>query len=112
MKRVSFKIANTIAKAGYFGKYNKICVVEQIVDSKTLILNKDHELINEEVPTYIETWLWLWRDKKLYIDVDLAIGTEETVSYLHYNLEAFESNDPEEAIKKAIEYLIDNDLIK
>lgn len=60
-------------------------------------------------PTYLESWIWLWREKKSIIQVlfDGEWYCQSTTAN-----QAFSSSDPEEAIIAAIDYLVDNDLIK
>lgn len=112
MKQVSIKAANAIANAGYFGKYYRKCSVQEIVDSNRLVLNRDNSLESNRVPFYLEVWLWLWREKR--IPLELLRSTEKDVWYVLYDggYEMPRKDDPEEAIIAAIEYLVDNDLIK
>lgn len=67
-------------------------------------------------PTYLEVWLWLWQVKKICINCNLDkynlipqwwCNNEDGINYNTPNF-----NDPEEAIIAAIEYLVENDLIK
>lgn len=66
-------------------------------------------------PTYIEVWLWLWRDKKACIGILFDEGDcnveiwQEGKDYVRDLENKF---DPEEAIIAAIEYLVNNDLLK
>lgn len=62
-------------------------------------------------PTYLEVWLWLWRIKGIFITFDNHITFISSLSGLDIELPEFYS-DPEEAIIAAINYLVDNDLIK
>lgn len=61
---------------------------------------------------YLEVWLWLWREKK--ISLELFLFAERNVWYVLYDgcREMPRKDDPEEAIEKAIEHLVENDLIK
>lgn len=116
-KRVTLKVAKAIKEAGYpltkvvCGKY----------DGHTPVMYA--EPINEEnwadcdswyLPTYLEVWLWLWREKKACISIlfdegncGIEIWNKQTF------LRDFESTfDPEEAIIAAIEYIVDNNLLK
>lgn len=99
MKRVSFKVAKAIKEAGY---------------PQDELKNPDsHWFYDEETKcdilrvTYLEVWLWLWREKKIRINCN----------YDKYNLpptwwcnneDTSNFDDPEEAIIAAIEYLVDN----
>lgn len=70
-------------------------------------------------PTYMEAWLWLWREKGIYLEIEKLYATE---SYIQHGCVCGteqcggfytpEVTDPEEAIIAAIEYLVENDLIK
>lgn len=112
-KKVTLKVANAIAKAGYWGKYGHRCEVQEIVDSEQLLLKADYSLLSMRVPTYMQVWLWLWREKKIHIEI-VERQDNETVAYVGNGRDTkrFLKHDPEEAIIAAIEYLITNDLIK
>lgn len=109
MKRVSFKTAKAIKDAGYpqYGhceEYYDSCgkVVDKMCDMSKLVF---------PCPTYLEVWLWLWREKYINIKdtrdgaVWIWVGDNPSI-YLQV------SRDPEEAIVAAIEHLVENDLIK
>lgn len=127
MKRVSLEIARAIKEAGYDepSEYG-YCVVDGVHNLvKTEEEWERHIINNSEMqdflrctcqeeegkddcvaPTYMEVWLWLWREKKVYIELlhDVVIDCADT---------GFgQGKDPEEAIIAAIEYLVENDLIK
>lgn len=86
----------------------------------------DHEMYSVSVahsavaPTYIEVWLWLWREKGIRFDVedlwDAEFSYPERGCASNTNqlggICTPEVSDPEEAIIAAIEYLVDNNLIK
>lgn len=108
MKRVSLKVAQAIAKAGYWCKYGHRCEVQENVDSEQLLLNVDYSLLSLGVPTYLEVWLWLWREKNIVIE---PVYCEEGWTVLIHGVQGF-FKDPEEAIIAAIEHLVENDLIK
>lgn len=64
-------------------------------------------------PTYFETWCWLWREKKIAIDCGCdVIGDNHWFSFITHLNTIKSGNDPEEAIVEAINYLVENDLIK
>lgn len=98
MKEVSFKVAKAIKEAGYpqvgyywYSPQGVECYSESDLDEVGYV----------SAPTYIDVWLWLWREKGIPIQIDYAFcGIDCQI------------NDPEEAIISAIEYLADNDLIK
>ena len=109
-KRVSYKVATALKEAGYpqIGEYwydgsGLCCYSESDLD----------ELQNHfyAAPYALEVWLWLWRKKGIKILPTGGIivqgkGKLETNNLYNY------PNDPEDAIISAIEYLVDNDLIK
>lgn len=101
MERVSFKVAKAIREAGYPQNYEK--------DSYT---NLNGGIWVK--PTYMEVWLWLWKEKGIFIDVDHR--RNEIVSVTIYTTDDYITelyeNTPEEAIIAAINYLVENDLIK
>lgn len=104
MKRVSFKVAKAIKEAGY---------------PQDELENPDsHWFYDEETKcnilrvTYLEVWLWLWREKKICINCNYDkynfppmwwCNNEDRINYNTPNFD-----DPEEAIIAAIEYLVDN----
>lgn len=114
MERVSFEVAKAIKEAGYpqgntdkcylTADHNKYYKEGQIVendDGEWSVLTKNLA----DIPTYLEVWLWLWREKDIQCSIKdgyVYIGSDELDYY----------SDPEEAIIGAIEYLVDNDLIK
>lgn len=117
MKRVSSNVAKILKEAGYPQKV--IIETTKIYDEdgnsfhpQTVYDPEEGEII---APTYFEVWLWLWREKKFDISICFpnATGTKwfcdnESEGYCFTN----ECDDPEEAIIAAIDYLIDNNLIK
>ena len=103
MKRVSFKVAKAIKEAGY---------------PQDELKNPDsHWFYDEETKcdilrvTYLEVWLWLWREKRIPISVH-EVEDDFGGEVIGFNVWArggiFEENGPEEAIIAAIEYLVDN----
>lgn len=113
MERVSFKTAKVLKEAGYpqYGhceKYYDSCgkIVDKMCDMRKLVF---------QCPTYLEVWLWLWREKKITIDVVALAGGSYGAFILKFG-ERLNSqikfDDPEEAIIAAIEHLVENDLIK
>lgn len=113
MKRVSFKTAKAIKEAGYpqYGhceEYYDSCgkVVDKMCDMRKLVF---------PCPTYLEVWLWLWREKKIYLNTNtqrkgiVCVYWDDTI--LH-EVKDMKLTDPEESIIAATEYLVNNDLIK
>lgn len=116
MKRVSFEVAKALKKAGYPQEQYINRVGEYIGYSNYYTINNEHyklcrtrEHIEYYASTYLDAWLWLWRKKKSIIQVlfDGEWYCQSTTAN-----QAFSSSDPEEAIIAAIDYLVDNDLIK
>ena len=60
--------------------------------------------------------MWLWREKGICIDIDATIRNEASAFISLDNSgktdKYINSNGPEAAIIAAIEYLVNNDLIK
>lgn len=128
MERVTFKIAKYLKKIGY-PQYPLIpCYQDDII--KEFI--EKREDICDNVPTYacpmyIEVWIWLC-DHISYIDkrklLSISIFKGRIKWELSFNCGCLDSDDDdgcdyefigntqEEVIIKAIEYLVDNDLIK
>lgn len=107
MKRVSFKVAKAIKEAGYPQNYSFNVSVYDKEGKEVAIGDTDIPLNCEAIlaPAYLEVGLWLWREKDIYCEIKdgyLYVAGDELECY----------NDPEEAIIEAIEYLVDNDLIK
>lgn len=107
MKRVSFKIAKVLKEAGY---------PQDELDSPN-----SHWFYDEENKcdilrmTYIEVWLWLWEEKNIQIDVVSTFEKTCVVVIWESGKRIFvqcKCIDPEDAIIAAIDYLVDNDLIK
>ena len=112
MKRVSFKVAKALRKAGYpQEKHNGMYFKDgddtplNIIVKSVLGGNVDEYLIS--APTYLEAWLWLWREKRTDVTPEY-----DQISGLFSSCGVSERDDPEDAIAAAIEYLVDNDGIK
>lgn len=103
MKRVSFKVAKAIKDAGYPFEYDDC----NIIDNCDANLDKWKFWSKFINCTYIDVWLWLWREKKRNVT---PIPTSPWDGF--WSSEGGKYPDPEEAIIAAIEYLVDNDLIK
>lgn len=101
MKRVSFKVAKALKEAGYPQDRTN----SHYTNCGELVYYGIAGETGFDAPTYLEVWLWLWREKN--ISIDWKDG------YIYVNGEEIGCfNEPEEAIIAAIEYLVDNDLIK
>lgn len=125
MKRVTFETARWLKEVGYpqdkeFTAYYN----EDGILIKPYVFNTGKEVA--DAPTYLEVWLWLWREKKYRIllsasnqrwdevhgVVDGVDGIVETS--WHRGLPGYDATDhkanhtdPEKAIIAAIEYLVD-----
>lgn len=96
MKRVSFEIAKALKEAGYPQDENEELKMRGLPE-------------RVDVPTYIDTWLWLWREKGIKISHRIGVN----ITGIEDNDAIDDSfDDPEEAIIAAIESLVKNDLIK
>lgn len=134
MERVSFKIAKALKEAGYpqnksdyyyktFYKDEEECcgeIVNTLVENTTKKdIRKDHTIISSVIfplinaPAPTDVWLWLWREKKK--DIDITFSADEGGWTFMQNPSPCDCglyDDPEEAIIAAIDYLVDNKLIK
>lgn len=143
-KIVSFKVAEALKEAGY-PQYRhdvgyvteKCCDGFNVFNKGRLTDNASRRVKKISAPTYLEVWLWLWREKKIYfaprlIQKDPTIGDytwlispwdmgyiNKTSTYSFHNND--EENpykimddveDPEKAIAAAIEYLVEHNWIK
>lgn len=106
MKIVSFEIAKAIKEAGYpQGMENTAYYNEDGVLVKPFVFNGGNEIA--DAPTYLEVWLWLWREKTINVTPIMTTGIVEFWSRdgkIHF--------DPEECIEQSIKHLVDNNLIK
>ena len=124
MKRVSFKVAKAIKSAGYPQEKKDgtaLYPVKGEFKGKLCGYNSDapeRDKLSIVAPTYFEVWLWLWREKKCYIQPELCFKSNNESSFVcidkinHIALVKSSSQDPEEAIIAAIEYLVENNLLK
>lgn len=124
-KRVTFKVAKAIKEAGY-SQHPNISEYWYVTEHSEPIFDEPYEkagtLVDDwdfatnmiAAPTYLDVWLWLWREKKACISILFAEGNcGIEIWYKKTFLRDFEDTfDPEEAIAGAIDYLVDNDLIK
>lgn len=115
-KRVSYKIAKALKAANYPQEDNSITYI--YCDSELMSLKVFYskgrdfeELLN--APTYLDVWLWLWREKRFPIDAECMEKLQRKVVYNIWEngILSERYDDPEEAIIAAINYLVDNNLI-
>lgn len=116
MKRVSFKVAKAIKDAGYPQNLTN----SHYTNCGELVCYGIAGEMGFDIPTYLEVWLWLWREKHIRFDVedlwDAKLSYPERGCASNTNqlggICTPEVSDPEEAIIAAIEYLVDNKLLK
>lgn len=125
LKRVSFNIAKMLKEIGYPQKqgenywYKEGSYLCKHSEPTIEIYYKDDyfEYSNNlyYAPTYLEAWLWLWREKGIYIDIAYYGNNVEVsiwgkgcnrIKYI-----VMQNADPEECIIASLEYLVDNNLI-
>lgn len=108
MKRVSFSVAKAIKEAGYPQEGPLYYTSDGEPYDWNEIEEWDDKYYSKiSAPTYLDVWLWLWREKKIAIEI---LHTNKQGWYA--DLMRDSNSDPEDAIKNAIEYLVKNVLIK
>ena len=123
MKRVSFEVAKYLKEVGYpqGNTLHGYWIAEDTKGGRIKygdIVNavhwgKDGNIV--DIPTYLETWLWLWREKGIHLNTDtsrkdiVCIYWDNTIIH---EIKDMRIIDPEEAIEAAIKHLVDNNLIK
>lgn len=117
MIRVSFETAKALKEAGYPQNLTDEVYVTKDIDDiyeKGDLEYRWYEAWENDsiidAPFVMEAWLWLWREKKEYLEIEHEGYPHTGVCLTNYVDAPF--YDPEEAIKKAIEYLVTNNLIK
>lgn len=112
-KRVSFKVAQAIKEAGY-PQYNTNVLDGYDILGKPTTIYSSAEKCEYIAPTYLDVWLWLWREKNYRIEIVVDHSTDKAYPIINnHNDLIFDSEEnPEEVIESAINYLVDNDLIK
>lgn len=113
-KVVSFKVAKAIKEAGY--PQDKFNNVQYYTKSGHLSYLYQYGVPYYEVdcfaPTYLDMWLWLWQEKNLRIEIIDCDITTQCYATINNSRDTMLFNSPEEAIIAAINYLVDNNLIK
>ena len=121
-KLVTYKVAKALKEAGYpqglttyryLTKETEYFNEGTLMDSFGVIAYVDN---TADATTYIDAWLWLWREKGIMIDtlriedcVEVSVYTDDLECLYIYD-QVYP--DPEEAIANAIDYLVENNLIK
>lgn len=117
MKLVSSKVAKALKDAGYPQDYAD--GAKAYTEDGSVCITRDEESL--AYPTYMEVWLWLWRKKGFFVkvmpirDVFNAQILERTDGEWHswgMAVSPSEFTDPEDALIAAIDYIVDNNLIK
>ena len=106
MKRVSLEVIKALKEAGY--KFTPIQSSFFVNDTNAWYSEEDAELYS--LPYVMEVWLWLWREKNIYIGLEAESYPHNGMCVPSYIDAPY--SDPEEAIIAAIEHLVNNDLIK
>lgn len=106
-KRVSFKVAKAIKEAGY----PQECGLWWSQDGREFSYTEDYSK-HYARPTYLDVWLWLWIEKGIKLSVEPNEDEAECYTKDLGKLISKFGNNPEEAIVEAIEYLVDNNLLK
>lgn len=112
LNRVSFKVAKAIKEAGYPQGNGQYYAEDGLIVTK----DKDTKfLCRYYIPSYIEAWLWLWREKNIQISPSKGLAlskiNDQWENLIPRKLWK-DYTDPEEAIIAAIKYLVTNNLIK
>lgn len=120
-KTVSFMIAKALKEAGYpqgeaeLRYVLKNCCFDSLWYKEGELVEKRWKIQKYNVadaPIYTDVWLWLRREKGIRIK-DTCEGAvwvwidNESSRYIEVG-----TKDPEDAITAAIEYIVDNNLIK
>lgn len=95
---VTFEVAKALNEAGY----PQECT-DQVYTELGELLSAEYGEWHKcyDAPTYLDVWLWLWREKGKPIQIDYCYtGIDPNI------------NDPEEAIISEINFLVENNLIK
>lgn len=127
MKRVSFKVAKALKEAGYpqkpnysesycwyVTKHSEPIFDEPYEEEGTLVDDWDFATNMVSAPFAFEVRQWLWREKKIKVSSDFFRNDKwgariDSPDEYH---ELFPFSDPEEAIIAAIEYLVNESLLK
>lgn len=122
MKTVSFKVAKAIKNVGYPQGNTDKCYLtadhNQFYKEGQIVYNEEGEwtVLTKnlaDIPTYMEVWLWLWREKNIKLSLEPNDDLAECYNSKDFgHLISKICNEPEEAIIAAIEYLVDNNLIE
>ena len=96
--KVSFEIAKILKEAGYPQKENQERIMRGLPECV-------------DIPYYLEVWLWLFKEKNIIIEPKCIIDDNGGYYWVNGWVDCT-YYDQEEAIAAAIEYLVENNLIK
>lgn len=121
-KRVSFKVAQAIEEAGYpqwdtESADNSQLAYDCVGELWEIRYFDQNPQDYYSAPTYLDVWLWLCRENSAKITLEVwrgitISGWGSSIEGESFYKEFHGFADPEEAIIAAIEYLVDNGLIK
>lgn len=114
MKRVTFEVAKAIKEAGYPQKLQEGTAFYAENGLMDVYDSELYELFDPmycTAPIYLEVWLWLWK-RGVKIELGNDYDNDTIIPFYGANFIDGIYENPEEAIIAAIEYLVDNDLIK
>lgn len=116
MKRVSFKVAKAIEAAGYPQYYNNFDGTNcHYVNENTIQYHSPIGCYTDVIcaaPFVLDVWLWLWKNISIQIEDEYCTAWAKNSEILYQKYYGKSVDNPEEAIDTAIEYLVDNNLIK
>lgn len=108
---ITFEVAKAIKEAGFPQNFTNIYyTIDGVLFDWNSIETWNNKYYNKiSCPTYLDVWLWLWREKGIKISHRIGvniIGIEDN--------DVIEDlfDDPEKAIIASIEYLVKHNLIK
>lgn len=81
MKRVSFKVANALKEAGYWKEQLHGDYPIWKIEDTVIRFDTPWGLIGYGLPTYMQVWLWLWREKKDCNRCKLSMGIQHMVGW-------------------------------
>lgn len=110
-KIVSFDVAKAIKEAKYAqtSKPIKSYSINGVLEPSGSNYRRGERY---DAPTYLEVWLWLWREKNIRIEIINSKVTTQCYASINDEKDTILFDSPEDAIVAAINYLVDNDLIK
>lgn len=109
MKIVSFEVAKALKEAGY-PQEGDWWYSQDGDDLSDCLMPNYQEFY---APTYLDAWLWLWREKKKWIDIIYSLDEDGwTFGQNPSPCDCGLYSDPEEAIEAAIDYIVASKRLK